>query len=231
MKRNLKIAIDGPAASGKSTTAKMLANRLGYLYIDTGAMYRAVTLAFLRSKIALDDVAAIVDLIDGIEIELKQKKNCIHTYLNKEDVSEEIRLPKITAVISQLSAYAQIREIMVKKQRILAQKGGIVMDGRDIGTVVLPDADVKIFMHADIGKRAKRRYNELKDRGINVDYNEIKAEIIRRDTIDSSRNISPLKPAYDAHIIDTSELSIEQQVSQVIDIIKRIEQGFNNKND
>jgi cytidylate kinase len=230
LKRNLKIAIDGPAASGKSTTAKMLAKRLGYLYIDTGAMYRAVTLAVLRSNITLNDVNAIVDLVDRLDIELKQKENGIHTYLNKEDVSEEIRLPKITAVISQLSAYAQVREIMVKKQRVLAQKGGIIMDGRDIGTVVLPDADVKIFMQADINKRAKRRYDELKDKGLVVDYNEIKTEINRRDSIDSSRNISPLKPAHDAYIIDTSNLSIEQQVAQVIDIIKRVEERINNKN-
>ena len=229
LKRKLRIAIDGPAASGKSTTAKVLANKLGYLYIDTGAMYRAVTLAVLRSNISLDDVTSIVDLIDGIDIELKLKESDIHTYLNNEDVSEEIRLPKITAVISQISAHAQVREIMVKKQRIMAHSGGIIMDGRDIGTVVLPDADVKIFMQADLEKRAKRRYVELKNKGIKVDFDKVKAEIQHRDTIDSSRNISPLKPAHDAYIIDTSNLTIDQQVAQVIDIIKRVEQGYTKK--
>lgn len=222
MKRNLKIAIDGPAASGKSTTAKLLAKRLGYLYIDTGAMYRALTLAVLRNAIKIDDVNSIVELVDKIRIDIKQSRDGLHTYLNGEDVSEEIRLPKITEVISHISAYSEVRERMVTKQRLLAQRGGIIMDGRDIGTVVLEDADVKIFMKASLEQRSQRRFKELDKKGINVDLEEIKSEIKRRDDLDSSRSVSPLKPAYNAYIIDTSNLSVTQQVEKIIDIIHKI---------
>jgi cytidylate kinase len=222
MKRNLKIAIDGPAASGKSTTAKLLAKRLGYLYIDTGAMYRALTLAVLRNTIKIDDVNSIVELVDKIRIDIKQSRDGLHTYLNGEDVSEEIRLPKITEVISHISAYSEVRERMVTKQRLLAKRGGIIMDGRDIGTVVLEDADVKIFMNASLEQRSQRRFKELDKKGINVDLEEIKSEIKRRDDLDSSRSVSPLKPAYNAYIIDTSNLSVTQQVEKIIDIIHKI---------
>lgn len=222
MKRNLKIAIDGPAASGKSTTAKLLAKRLGYLYIDTGAMYRALTLAVLRNAIKIDDVNSIVELVDKIRIDIKQSRDGLHTYLNGEDVSEEIRLPKITEVISHISAYSEVRERMVTKQRLLAQRGSIIMDGRDIGTVVLEDADVKIFMKASLEQRSQRRFKELDKKGINVDLEEIKSEIKRRDDLDSSRSVSPLKPAYNAYIIDTSNLSVTQQVEKIIDIIHKI---------
>ena len=222
MKRKLKIAIDGPAASGKSTTAKLLAKRLGYLYIDTGAMYRALTLAVLRNAIKINDVSSIVELVDKIRIDIKQSRDGLHIYLNDEDVSEEIRLPKITEVISQISAYSEVRERMVKKQRLLAQRGGIIMDGRDIGTVVLEDADVKIFMKANIEQRSQRRFKELDKKGINVDLEEIKSEIERRDDLDSSRRVSPLRPAHNAYIIDTSKLSITQQVERIIDIINTI---------
>jgi cytidylate kinase len=222
MKRRIKIAIDGPAASGKSTTAKIIANELGYLYIDTGAMYRALTLAVLDHKINVADKQAIIDLAKKIHIELREGEDGLNTFLDGKDVSREIRLPIISEIISRISAYAEVREIMVHKQRQLAQSGGIVMDGRDIGTIVLPEAEVKIFMQASIAERARRRYRELKKKGMNVQLLQIKEEIRQRDYIDSSRETSPLTAASDAHIVDTTGLSIKKQVEKIMEIIKTI---------
>jgi cytidylate kinase len=215
MNKKLKIAIDGPAASGKSTTAKMVAKKLGYLYIDSGAMYRALTLAVLRYGVDIHDEKAIVAIIRRVNIDYKNKR----TFLEGEDVSSEIRLPKITKVISIISAYPGVRKIMVDKQRKLAKKGRVVMDGRDIGTVVLSDAEVKIFLKASIQERAKRRYIELEKKGVKVNLQEIKRELIERDKIDSSRDVAPLKPANDAYIVDNSDMTIHEQVEEVLKII------------
>ncbi|MFC2089071.1 (d)CMP kinase [Calditrichota bacterium] len=217
----IKIAIDGPAASGKSTTARNLAQNLGYLYIDTGAMYRALTLAVLRNNIDIHDEKKIEFIARQSRIELVQKQNGIQTLLNGENVSDAIRSPKINEIISIISAYPKIRKIMVEKQRQLIKAGGIVMDGRDIGTVVLKDAEVKIFMKAELKKRAERRVKEFASKGINLSFEDIKNEIKKRDQIDSSRTESPLKPAPDAHIIDTSDLSIEQQTNKCLLLVQR----------
>ena len=217
--KKIKIAIDGPAASGKSTTAKIIAQKLNYLYIDTGAMYRALTLAILNAKIDISNKKEIIKISKKSKIELRQIDNELHTFLNDKDVSHEIRLPQINQVISSISAYPEIRKIMVEKQRTLSKDGGIVMDGRDIGTVVLQDAEVKIYMEAQLEERAKRRYNELKSKGVQADLAEIKKEIARRDQIDSTRAASPLKPAEDAIIIDTSNLTIEEQTNACLELI------------
>lgn len=217
----LKIAIDGPAASGKSTTARIIAKRLGYLYIDTGAMYRALTYAVLQNKIDPQNEQSILELAKKVKIELKPNQNGLHTILNGIDITNEIRLPEVTDIISIISAYASVRKLMVEKQREIAASGGIVMDGRDIGTVVLPDAEIKIFMQATVVQRAKRRFNELSAKGINVNFEEIQKEIEKRDHLDSSRKTSPLIPAADAKKIDTSNLTIEQQVSEILKLIRK----------
>ena len=157
-----------------------------------------------------------------IKIDLNMIDGEIETFLNDRNVSKEIRLPKITEIISIISAYEKVREIMVEKQRELATEGGIVMDGRDIGTVVLPDADVKIFMEASVERRTQRRYEELKAKGLSININKIRQDIIQRDHIDSNRDISPLKPASDAKVIDTSDLTIDEQVQHVLNIINEM---------
>jgi len=215
----IKIAIDGPAASGKSTTAKIIAQKLNYLYIDTGAMYRALTLAIIKAKIDISNEEGIKRLALKSKIELKQSDSELHTFLNGKNVSHEIRLPEIDQIISKISAYPEIRKIMVEKQRRLAQRGGIVMDGRDIGTVVLPDAEVKIYMEAKLSERAKRRYDELKNKSVKSELSEIEKEIANRDQIDSNRTASPLKPSEDAIIIDTSNLTIEEQTNKCLDLV------------
>ncbi len=217
--KKIKIAIDGPAASGKSTTAKLIAQKLGYLYIDTGAMYRALTLAIINAKTDTANESEIKKLALSCKIELKQLKTELHTFLNDKDVSDAIRLPEINQTISQISAYPEIRKIMVEKQRELARDGGIVMDGRDIGTVVLPDAEVKIFMDAKLRKRAERRFHELQKKGVKSNLKEIEKEIENRDNIDSTRTASPLKPAEDSIIVDTSNLTIEEQTDACLKLI------------
>jgi cytidylate kinase len=221
-KKLLTIAIDGPAASGKSTTARRVAEMLGYIYIDTGAMYRALTLEIINRHIAADNEKEVVKVARKSTIQLFPGEKETRTILNDKDVSEEIRLPEVTRIISIISAHKEVRDIMKTKQRELAKDGGVVMDGRDIGTVVLPDADIKIFMNAGVDKRTERRLNELKKKNIPVDREDIKKEIIQRDLIDSTRDVAPLKPADDAIIIDTSDLTIEEQVQKVVDLVNRI---------
>jgi cytidylate kinase len=209
MKFKITIAIDGPAASGKSTTAKFLADKLNYTYIDTGAMYRAATLAVLEKQIDVNDEEAVINYVQSLKIELKAGN---HTFLNGKDVSNEIRAPRINEVISIISSYPQVRKKMVQLQQAMAAQGGVLMDGRDIGTVVLPDADLKVFMIASIEQRAERRLKELKQRGEDISLDVVKDEIANRDKLDSSRAASPLKKAADARELDTSDLSIEDQV-------------------
>ena len=218
--KKLTIAIDGPAASGKSTTAKLVAEKLGYLYIDTGAMYRALTTAVLEQKIPATNEKAVNILAKQVDIRLVNTPAGLQTFLNGRDVSKAIRLPQVTQVISQISAYKEVREIMKNKQRQLAREGGVVMDGRDIGTVVLPDADVKIFMDASVEERTQRRLDELRSKGVKIDREQIREEIVRRDQLDSTRDVAPLKPAPDAHVLDTSDLTVEEQVQRVLTIIE-----------
>lgn len=212
MEKKIRIAIDGPAASGKSTTARLLAKKLGYLYIDTGAMYRAATLAVLREGINVKEEDAVVRCVKNNKISLRIENEIQKTFLNDEDVSSLIRTPEINRVISIISSYPEVRKVLIEQQRALAKQGGVVMDGRDIGTVVLPDAELKVFLIASLEERARRRQLELKKQGIHLDLNEIKAEIAQRDKLDSERAMSPLRQAEDARVLDTTHLTINQQV-------------------
>jgi len=208
------IALDGPAGSGKSTTARMVADQLGYIYIDTGAMYRAVTLAAVRRGIEFTNRALGV-LVKTIHIQLEQSPNGQRTLLDGIDVSREIRMPEVTKHVSEVSASPEVREAMVKEQRRIGKLGGVVMDGRDIGTVVFPNAELKVFMTASIDVRAKRRTEELHGKGIETSTKAIEQEIQERDSLDSNRATSPLKQAPDSRILDTTSLTLEQQ-SEII---------------
>jgi len=218
-RKQLVIAIDGPAASGKSTTARIVAERLGYTYIDTGAMYRGVTLAVLRSGIDPGDQDAVERLACALSIHLERNPDgSLRVILDGEDVSHHIRTPEVTSNVSQVSAYGGVRACMVEFQRRIGEAGGVVMDGRDIGTVVFPDADVKVFMVADIGARAERRQAELQTLGTDVPIDGLASQIAERDRLDSTREVSPLTKASDAVEIDTSNLTIDQQVERVIEL-------------
>ncbi len=218
--KKYKIAIDGPAASGKSTTAQRVARRLGYTYIDSGAMYRALTYYIILENVDSDDEEQVVTLARRLDIKFDYLPDKLRTLIDGRDVTAEIRHPQVDELISKISAYRGVRSIMVEKQRRLAAAGGIVMDGRDIGTVVLPDAEIKIFMQADLKNRAQRRHKELHGRGIKADLRDIEKEIKQRDRLDSSREIAPLKKAGDALVIDTSSLSIDQQVEKVLELVR-----------
>ena len=216
MKR-IAIAIDGPAASGKSTTAELVAQRLGYLHLDTGAMYRAITLGVLKRGIevtARDAVEAFAQNA-GLVIESGGPKGS-RIYLNGEDVTAEIRSPDVTKNVSAISSYEAVRSVLVREQRKLAAQGGIVLEGRDIGTVVLPQAEVKVFMVAAVSERARRRKKDLLTAGITVEDGEIQKEIEERDRKDSTREVSPLRMASDAIKLDTSNLTIEEQVEFIV---------------
>jgi cytidylate kinase len=212
----LVIAIDGPAASGKSTTARLVARRLGYLYVDTGAMYRAVTLAVLNAGLPPDDAERISELVLTTEVGLAVDGDQLKVLLNGRDVSSEIRHPDVTGAVSAVSMIRAVRQTMVREQRRLGMKKGVVIEGRDIGTVVFPDADVKIFMVAGIEARARRRQRELAERGITTQLAQLVDEIRKRDEADSLRDESPLTKANDAIVLDTTELSIEEQVGFVV---------------
>jgi cytidylate kinase len=222
MKKRITIAIDGPAASGKSTTARLLAQKLGYLYIDTGAMYRAATLSVINNKIDAHDEQAVVKNIENCQISLKLAEDGQHTYLDNDDVTHLIRTPQINREISVISSYAGVREILVKQQQNLTVQGGVIMDGRDIGTVVLPHAELKVFMIASLEERAKRRLKENTEQGIRETIEALKSEIQRRDEFDASRSQAPLKKAKDARELDTSKLTIEQQVDLIYSWAKEI---------
>ncbi|MHB2152812.1 (d)CMP kinase [Calditrichota bacterium GD2] len=226
MTQKIRIAIDGPAASGKSTTARLLAQKLGYLYIDTGAMYRAATLSVLRAGIDVHDEQAVVDHVRNIKISLKIVDGIQRTFLNDEDVSDQIRTPQINQIISVISSYPGVREVLIEQQRELAKEGGVVMDGRDIGTVVLPDAELKVFLVASIKERARRRQLDLERQGIKMDLKAIEQEIAKRDKLDSSRAQSPLKKAEDARELDTTNLTIKEQVEIIYRwALEKIEKG------
>ncbi|MHB2148778.1 (d)CMP kinase [Calditrichota bacterium LG25] len=226
MTQKIRIAIDGPAASGKSTTARLLAQKLGYLYIDTGAMYRAATLSVLRAGIDAHDERAVVNHVRNIKISLKIVDGIQRTFLNDEDVSDQIRTPQINQIISVISSYPGVREVLIEQQRELAKEGGVVMDGRDIGTVVLPDAELKVFLVASIKERARRRQLDLERQGIKMELQAIEQEIAQRDKLDSSRAQSPLKKAEDARELDTTNLTIKEQVEIIYRwALEKIEKG------
>ncbi|MEQ2129248.1 (d)CMP kinase [Caldanaerobacter subterraneus KAk] len=217
----VKIAIDGPAGAGKSTVAKKLAKLLGFTYIDTGAMYRAITLKVLRENISLKDEERIVEVARKSDISLDGER----VFLDGEDVSEEIRKPIISEKVSVVSQIPEVREILVKKQRKIAEGKNVVMDGRDIGTVVLPDAQFKFFLTASLEERARRRYEELKNKGTEVKYEEVLEEIKKRDSLDSSRKTSPLTIPEGAILIDTTDLTEEEVVERVYEAIRKNTKG------
>ncbi len=218
----IAVAIDGPAASGKSTTARLLAKELGFIYIDTGAMYRAATLFVLKQKIDLNNTEEIVSQINKIKLDIRLIDKVQHTFLNERDVSKDIRSSQVDKNVSLISAIPEVRQFMVKIQQKLASNKNVIMDGRDIGTVVLPNADLKVYLKASLSARAERRKKELETEHQNFDLEEIKDEILRRDEFDSRRSASPLKKAADAIEIDTSDLSIKDQVDLIKDHISKI---------
>ncbi|HHG74936.1 MAG TPA: (d)CMP kinase [Persephonella sp.] len=216
------IAIDGPAGSGKSTIAKMIARELGFTYIDTGAMYRAVALKIKRLGINPDDPEAVLEVLKNTEIDLKPSEEGIKIFLDGEDVSDMIRTEEIGKIASKIARHRKVREILVQMQRELGKRAkDAVIEGRDTGTVIFPDADIKFFLTASAEVRAERRYRELKEKGLNVNYDRILREVKERDRLDKTRKESPLKPAEDAVIIDTSDKDIDQVFRQLIDIIKK----------
>lgn len=213
------VAIDGPAGSGKGTVTKLIAESLNFITVDTGAMYRCVTLEALRKEIQADDDINIKKMMDNISIELKKIDNIQKVYLNGEDVTNEIRTPEIDKNVSKYSAIPYVREKITPIQRKMGQNENIIMEGRDIGTVVFPDADVKIFLDASDEEIANRRYKQNLERGINVTYSQVLEDIKRRNEYDSNREIAPLKQADDAIYIDSTNLTIEEVVEKIIEII------------
>ena len=220
MERTISIAIDGPAAAGKSTVAKILAEDYSYLYIDTGAMYRALTYMVLKKNEDLEDEAAVKEILSDAQIELVPSESGQLVFVNGENVTEQIRSHEVTNSVSIAAKHASVREEMVKRQQDMAVNGRVVMDGRDIGTHVLPNAEVKIFLRASVTERAKRRHEENLSKGFTSDLAQLELEIERRDKLDSEREVAPLKKAEDAVEIDTTSLSIQG----VVDEIKKIVQ-------
>lgn len=212
----LTIAIDGPAGAGKSTVARRVAQRLGYLYIDTGAMYRALTLAAQRRGVSPHDENALAKLARTLTIAFAPDGDGQRVLLNGEDVTDAIRTPVVTADVSYVARHPLVREAMVEKQRELAKNGGVVMDGRDIGTYVLPKADVKIYLTASIDERALRRQREMAARGYQVDLDTVKEEIARRDRLDAEREVAPLQKAEDARLLDTTGMTVDEVVEEIL---------------
>ncbi len=216
------VAIDGPAGTGKSTVARGLAAALGSRYLDTGAMYRAVTLAVLRSGVALDDIDGIGAVAQGVEVSVDSQPEGDRVFLGEEEVSREIRGDEVTRAVSAVAAVPAVRSRLVAlQQQLAAQGGGVVVEGRDVGTVVLPDADVKIFLTASAETRAQRRNDQNIAAGLRDDYAGVLADVLRRDELDSTRAVSPLRPADDAVIVDTGDMTQEQVVDHLRDLVEQ----------
>ena len=215
----ISVAIDGPAGAGKSTIAKTASARLGFIYVDTGALYRAIGFHVVSSGANVDDEKSVVECLPNIKIELKFIDGVQHVFVNDADVSDKIRTEEISSCASKVSAIPKVREFLLDMQRNFAKTNNIVMDGRDIGTVVLPDADVKIFLTASAKTRAQRRYKELIEKGQSVEFDDVLADIEKRDYADSHREIAPLKQADDAVLADTSDLTLEESIELIKNII------------
>lgn len=220
MMKKIQIAIDGPAGAGKSTIAKIVAEALAFTYIDTGAMYRAVTYKAMNENIQLHDAAAIEAMLNKTTITLKPSEQGQLVFVDGEDVSQAIRSNEVTANVSQVAAHANIREILVAMQQQLASNGGVVMDGRDIATHVLKDAELKIFMSATVEERAQRRFLDNERRGISSTFESLQLDIARRDKLDSEREASPLIQAQDALFLDTTNLSIDEAAEEILKLAK-----------
>lgn len=214
------VAIDGPAGAGKSSIARAAAKELGFIYVDTGALYRAVGVYGLRNGIDNKNADAVAGMLPNISVELKFQDGVQHVYLNGEDVSEEIRTPPASMAASDVSAVPAVRQFLFDLQRDIAEKNDCIMDGRDIGTVVLPNAQVKIFLTASPEARAMRRYKELQEKGAKDTYEEVLSDLLQRDYNDSHRAVAPLKPAEDSITVDNSGLSLEDSIEQVLSVIR-----------
>ena len=217
--KNLVVAIDGPAGAGKSTVAQIAAKKLGFTYIDTGAMYRAVAWKTLQQKKEVTD-ELIVEVVKDIKVRLQYADGATKVFVDDYEVTGEIRTPEINAIVSQVAALGPVREKMVAQQREMAENDSVLMDGRDIATNVLPNADVKIFLTASIEERARRRFKEMQEKGFSVEFEKLKADIAARDKADSEREISPLVQAEDAELLDTSDMSIDEVVQAILDRCK-----------
>ena len=218
--KHISVAIDGPVGAGKSTVARECARRLGYIYCDTGALYRAVGLFCAENGINPDNPAEIAGALDKIKVELRLEDGLQRVYLNGSDVSEKIRLPEISMAASAVSAVAEVRAALLGIQREIAENNNVIMDGRDIGTVVLPNADVKIFLTAAADARAKRRYDELVKKGTATTFEEVLSDLNKRDYNDSHRENAPLKQAEDAVLADTTNMDFEESVQLVCNLVK-----------
>lgn len=219
--RGLVIAIDGPSGVGKTTVAKTVADRLGLKAVSTGALYRAVALHFLRQGLSPEDPENVKKALKGLNVYQEYVNGEIRTFLNGEDVTDELDTVEVSDMASRVAAVKEVREFLLDVQRSLSE-GGAVVEGRDIGTVVLPDADVKIFLDASTGERARRRYEQLRLEGINVSYEEALEDVKGRDIRDSSRSVAPLRKAKDAIYIDTTHLTVEEVVNRIIKIVKEL---------
>lgn len=217
----ITIAIDGPAAAGKSTTARLLAKKLGYLYMDTGAMYRALTWKALKDKIDTKSKKSLSQLAKKTQIQLKLGPNLENkVYLDNQDITSFLRSPEVNKYVSLVSTVKEVREILVAQQRKIGRKGGIVAEGRDMTTVVFPQADVKIFLKASLGERARRRWMEEKEKGLSSNKKEIATALTNRDKIDSQRKISPLKISQGVMVIDNTHLNISQTINKILSVLK-----------
>ena len=217
--KKIVVAIDGPAGAGKSTIAKLVAEKLGYAYIDTGAMYRSVALKFLQTGKDFDE-DFISELARTMVIEFKPEASVNRVFVDGQEVTDAIRSAEVTANVSRVAAIGAVREAMVAQQRRMGESGGVLMDGRDIGTVVFPNAQLKIFLTATVEERAMRRYKELIAKGQQVDLAQLKEDIASRDKQDSERAISPLRQAEDALLLDTSDMNIEQVTTKILELVE-----------
>lgn len=215
----INVAIDGPAGAGKSTIAKAAAKELGFIYVDTGALYRAFAYNAVKNGV-IDDKQGIISMLDDTKVELKYVNGVQSVYLNGEDVSGFIRTPEISMGASKVSAIPQVRAFLLNLQREIAKTNNVIMDGRDIATVVLPDAEVKIFLFASPECRAERRYKELVEKGENVSFDDVLKDVNQRDYQDSHREIAPLKPSEESIMADTSELTLQESIDLIVNTIK-----------
>ena len=224
MNRRISVAIDGPAGAGKSSISKVVAKKLGYLYIDTGAMYRGITWALLNAGISIDDVDAVEAVLSKIQLELRVEETGLSVWVNGTDVSQDIRTQYVTSHVSQVAAQKAVRTKLVEMQRHMASAGGVILDGRDIGSVVLPNAELKVYLTASVETRGHRRWLELKD-SENISLEEVCRTVAERDAMDMNRKESPLVCVDDAVVVETDYLSIEETVQTLIDLIRKAELG------
>ncbi|MBQ7580779.1 MAG: (d)CMP kinase [Clostridia bacterium] len=218
--KKINIAIDGPAGAGKSTIAKRAASELGFIYVDTGALYRTVGVFAVEEGVDFDDLEKLEKLLERTDVKLKYENGVQKVYCNGEDYSGKIRTPEASLAASDISKIPMVRAFLLSLQRDIAKQNDCIMDGRDIGTVVLPDAQIKIFLTADVEKRAKRRYNELLEKGEKVDFDDVLEDMKKRDYQDSHREVAPLKPADDSVIVDTTDIGLEESIALMLRTIK-----------